>query len=69
MESESLPASPKISRLLENHWWPWAHQSWRTLHGNNLGVDVPAGISPMRWDDFIGQQANQDYQADELIEG
>ena len=36
----------------------------------NLGVKRPgSGISPMRWDDFIGRPANRDYQADELIEG
>jgi N,N'-diacetyllegionaminate synthase len=35
----------------------------------NLGVKRPgSGISPMRWDDFIGRPANRDYQADELIE-
>jgi len=34
----------------------------------NLGVKRPgSGISPMRWDDFIGRPANRDYQADELI--
>lgn len=26
------------------------------------------GISPMRWDNMLGQQATRDYQADELIE-
>ena len=36
----------------------------------NLGVKRPgSGISPMRWNEFIGQLANRDYQADELIEG
>ena len=36
----------------------------------NLGVKRPgSGISPMRWDDFIGRPANRDYQVDELIEG
>ena len=35
----------------------------------NLGVKRPgSGISPMRWDDFIGRPANRDYQVDELIE-
>ena len=35
----------------------------------NLGVKRPgSGISPMRWDDFIGRPANRDYHADELIE-
>ena len=34
----------------------------------NLGVKRPgSGISPMRWDEFIGRPANRDYQADELI--
>ena len=36
----------------------------------NLGVKRPgSGISPMRWDEFIGRPANRDYQADELIDG
>ena len=36
----------------------------------NLGVKRPgSGISPMRWDEFIGRPANRDYQVDELIEG
>ena len=36
----------------------------------NLGVKRPgSGISPMRWDDFIGRPANRDYQVDELIDG
>ena len=35
----------------------------------NLGVKRPgSGISPMRWDDFIGRPANRDYQVDDLIE-
>lgn len=35
----------------------------------NLGVKRPgSGISPMRWDEFIGRPATRDYQADELIE-
>ena len=36
----------------------------------NLGIKRPgSGISPMRWDEFIGRPANRDYQVDELIEG
>ena len=36
----------------------------------NLGVKRPgSGISPMRWDEFIGRPANRYYQADELIDG
>ena len=36
----------------------------------NLGVKRPgSGISPMRWDEFMGRPANRDYHADELIEG
>ncbi len=36
----------------------------------NLGVKRPgSGISPMRWDEFIGRPANRNYQVDELIEG
>ncbi|SFR59454.1 N-acetylneuraminate synthase [Thiomicrospira sp. ALE5] len=35
---------------------------------HNLTVKRPGlGISPMRWNDIIGQVAHKDYQADELI--
>ena len=35
----------------------------------NLTTKRPgSGISPMRWDEFIGRIATRDYQADELIE-
>ena len=35
----------------------------------NLGVKRPGyGISPMRWDEFIGRIATRDYQSDELID-
>lgn len=35
---------------------------------DNLAVKRPGtGISPMRWDDVIGQGAQRDYQVDELI--
>ena len=35
---------------------------------DNLAVKRPGtGISPMRWDEFIGQVAQKDYQKDELI--
>ena len=34
----------------------------------NLGVKRPGtGISPMRWDEVIGQMAQKDYQSDDLI--
>ncbi len=34
----------------------------------NLGVKRPgSGISPMRWDEVIGQVAQKDYQSDDLI--
>ena len=36
----------------------------------NLAAKRPgSGISPMRWDEFIGRTATRDYQEDELIEG
>ena len=36
----------------------------------NLGVKRPgSGISPMRWDDFIGRISDRDYQPDDLIKG
>ncbi len=36
----------------------------------NLTAKRPGtGISPMRWDEFIGRTATRDYQEDELIEG
>jgi N,N'-diacetyllegionaminate synthase len=35
---------------------------------DNLTVKRPStGISPMRWDEVMGQVAQRDYQADELI--
>jgi N,N'-diacetyllegionaminate synthase len=35
----------------------------------NLGVKRPGhGISPMRWDDLIGQPARRDFVVDELID-
>ena len=35
----------------------------------NLAVKRPGtGISPMRWDEMLGQVARRDYAADELIE-
>jgi len=35
----------------------------------NLTVKRPGtGVSPMRWDDFIGQPATRNYQEDELID-
>jgi len=39
-----------------------------TLNEENITVKRPGtGISPMRWDEVIGQVAQKDYQADELI--
>jgi N,N'-diacetyllegionaminate synthase len=36
----------------------------------NLAVKRPGtGISPMRWDELLGQVATRDYNSDELIEG
>lgn len=36
----------------------------------NLTTKRPGtGISPMRWDEFLGNKAQRDYAADELIEG
>lgn len=36
----------------------------------NLTTKRPGnGISPMRWDDFLGRKAARDFAADELIEG
>ena len=35
---------------------------------DNLAIKRPGnGISPMRWDEVIGQAAHRDYQSDELI--
>lgn len=40
-----------------------------TLSEKNLTVKRPGnGISPMLWDDVIGQKAKRDFQEDELIE-
>ena len=39
-----------------------------TFSEQNLTVKRPGlGISPMRWNEVIGQVAQKDYQADELI--
>ena len=39
-----------------------------TFNHINLSTKRPAsGISPMRWNDFIGKQASRDYEEDELI--
>ena len=39
-----------------------------TFSKNNLTVKRPGtGISPMRWDEIIGQMAQRDYQKDDLI--
>ena len=36
---------------------------------NNLIVKRPGtGISPMEWDNILGQSANKDYYVDDLIE-
>jgi N,N'-diacetyllegionaminate synthase len=36
----------------------------------NLSVKRPGhGISPMRWDEFLGRKASRDFAADDLIEG
>ena len=35
----------------------------------NIAIKRPGnGISPMEWYSVLGQRANRDYQADELIE-
>jgi N,N'-diacetyllegionaminate synthase len=39
------------------------------LTEQNLGVKRPGnGISPMRWDEVLGQRAVRDFEQDELIE-
>ncbi len=39
------------------------------LTAENITIKRPGtGISPMRWDDVIGQEANKNYSPDELIE-
>ena len=39
-----------------------------TFSKHNLTVKRPGlGISPMRWNEIIGQAAQKDYQADDLI--
>lgn len=44
-------------------------QKGDTLTEDNLTVKRPGnGISPMFWDKIIGQKANRDYSADELID-
>jgi N,N'-diacetyllegionaminate synthase len=39
------------------------------LTAQNLGVKRPGnGISPMRWDEVLGQRAIRDFEQDECIE-
>jgi N,N'-diacetyllegionaminate synthase len=38
------------------------------LNENNLTIKRPGnGISPMKWDEFIGTKSKKDYNEDELI--
>ena len=40
-----------------------------TFSSNNLIVKRPGnGISPMRWDEIVGNKATRNFSADELIE-
>jgi N,N'-diacetyllegionaminate synthase len=44
-------------------------QAGETFSDNNLIIKRPGnGISPMRWDEIIGQKATRNFSADELIE-
>jgi N,N'-diacetyllegionaminate synthase len=44
-------------------------QAGETFSDNNLIIKRPGnGISPMRWDEIIGQKATRNFLADELIE-
>ncbi len=37
--------------------------------GSNVAVKRPGtGVSPMRWDEFMGRRASRDYRCDELLE-
>ena len=39
------------------------------LDENNMAVKRPgSGISPMRWDEILGQKAIKDFKKDELID-
>lgn len=39
-----------------------------TFNDNNIGVKRPgSGISPMRWDDIIGQTSRKDFNVDDII--
>jgi N,N'-diacetyllegionaminate synthase len=39
-----------------------------TFNDNNIGVKRPGtGISPMRWDDIIGQTSSKDFNVDDII--
>jgi N,N'-diacetyllegionaminate synthase len=43
-------------------------QSGELFSADNITAKRPgAGISPMRWDEVLGQVAQKDYEKDELI--
>ena len=39
-----------------------------TFNDNNIGVKRPgSGISPMKWDDIIGQTSRKNFNVDDII--
>jgi sialic acid synthase SpsE len=52
-------------RLIKQIAWP---DPARQVSADNITAKRPgAGISPMRWDEVLGQVAQKDYEKDELI--
>ena len=40
----------------------------KSIEQNNITIKRPGtGISPMKWDDYLGRTAKREYQIDELI--
>lgn len=61
-EAKNIPISRKSIVALR------PIKSGEILCADNLTIKRPGnGISPMRWDEVIGQVAQRDYQSDELI--
>ncbi len=59
----------KTSSLSECRWWcPDQSSQLNGSGADNITAKRPGtGISPVRWDEVLGQVAQKDYEKDELI--